>query len=96
MAEQSQAVYFTAQCVGLNLFESASFVGSALDASYNVVDTRVITLSTEQYNEWKKVDDNYIIALVAKTLSEPAPVEENVKQLEQIKENVEEVILNDN
>ena len=83
-----EPVYFTAQCIGLNLFESAAFAGSALDSSYNVVDSRVITLSTEQYNEWKKADDNYIIALVAKTLSEPAPIEEKV--INDLEEGVEE------
>ena len=86
-------VYFGAQCIGLNLFENATFMGYGLDTSYNVIMNKTITLTTDQYNEWKKCDDNYIIRLVAEAIqNETQPVVQPVvdPELEQeIKQTVD-------
>ena len=80
-------VYFAAQCTGLNLFENASFMGYGLDSSYNVIMNQPVTLTTDQYNEWKRQDDSYIIKLVSEAIQN-AVLTETVDQT--IKETVEE------
>lgn len=98
----SAPAYFGAQCVGLTLFENASFVGYGLDSSHNVIMNKLITLTTDQYNEWKKHDDNYIIKLVGEMLlnetqqvveSEHEVVEVVEPEVEQVLEKVGELKL---
>jgi len=75
-----QPVYFGAQCIGLNLFENASFMGYGLDTSYNVIMNQQITLTNDQYSEWKRQDDNYIIKLVAEAIQNTVAVEQTIKE----------------
>jgi len=84
-----QPAYFAAQCIGLNLFENASFMGYGLDTSYNVIMNQPITLTTDQYKEWKQQDDNYIIKLVSEAIQN-AVLTETVQ--ETVQETVEETV----
>jgi hypothetical protein len=61
-------VCFTTQCVGLNLFESASFVASAIDPSGNLLTQKFYTLSGEAYRQWGN-DDNHIVNISALVLT---------------------------
>ena len=80
----SVPVYFAAECIGLKLFENATFMGYSLDSSYNVIDNKVITLTKDQYLEWKKYDDNYIINLVSQEIGK------NLMKNQEILETVNE------
>ncbi len=61
------ATSFKIRCVNLNLFNSATFVATLLDSSGNNISDKVITLTQEQYLEWKN-DDAYIVDLIATEL----------------------------
>jgi hypothetical protein len=61
------ATSFTIRCMNLDLFKTASFVASLLDANGNVIDNKFINLTNEQYLAWQN-DDTYIVNLVATIL----------------------------
>ena len=71
------ATSFTVTCRSLTLFQTASFLVSLLDASGKNISNQIVTLTTEQYNQWMN-DDDYIINLVAGILgvtpNPPLPV----------------------
>jgi len=58
------ATSFSVTCRSLELFKSASFLVSLLDADGRNISNQIITLTTEQYNQWMN-NDSYIINLVA-------------------------------
>jgi len=61
------AFSFTVVCQSLTLFSTASFIVSLRDENENIINTQLITLSTEQYQSWNN-NDEYIITLVASIL----------------------------
>jgi hypothetical protein len=71
------ATSFTIRCMNLDLFKSASFVASLVDASGNVIDNKFINLTTEQYLAWQN-DDTYIVNLVASILGVTPSVSSDV------------------
>ncbi len=87
MTNLTVPVYFAAECIGLKLFENATFMGYSLDSSYNVIDNKIITLTKDQYLEWKKYDDNYIINLVSQEIGKN--LIQNQVNLETIGEDME-------
>ena len=67
--------HFSVQCTSLKLFESATFLTTTLDSSFNEISKDVLVLTNEQYNQWTN-DDNFILTLVANTLGKKqAPVD---------------------
>jgi hypothetical protein len=58
------ATSLTIKCMHLNLFQNATFIANLMDVEGNVIETRVITLTHEQYLEWNNNDD-YIVNLVS-------------------------------
>jgi hypothetical protein len=58
------ATSFIIKCRSLELFTSATFIVSLLDVTNNIINSQVITLTTEQYLMWNN-NDEYITNLVA-------------------------------
>jgi hypothetical protein len=61
------ATSFRIKCVNLDLFNSATFVAFLQDQSGDTISQKNITLTSQQYLEWKN-DDSYIVDLVATEL----------------------------
>lgn len=58
------ATSLTIKCMSLNLFQNATFIANLMDIDGNIIETKVITLTNEQYLEWNNNDD-YIVTLIS-------------------------------
>ena len=60
-------VSFTVACRNIDLFNSATFSVDTFDIDGNILNRQILTMSTEDYNQWNN-NDTYVIQWVAKTL----------------------------